>query len=66
MKKNKLVAFSLCAALLATALTGCGGAKAQDTNTEADSKEPVSISFMTPPDRFIHWALLLPPCGTMN
>ena len=47
MKKNKLVAFSLCAALLATALTGCGGDKAQDNNNEADSKEPVSISFMT-------------------
>ena len=47
MKKNKLVAFSLCAALLATTLTGCGGDKAQDNNIEADSKEPVSISFMT-------------------
>ena len=47
MKKNKLVAFSLCAALLATTLTGCGGDKAQDNNNEADSKEPVSISFMT-------------------
>lgn len=49
MKKNKLVSLTLCAAMLAAALTGCGGGNAaQESNTDAaDGKEPVSISFMT-------------------
>ena len=50
MKKNKLVSLTLCAALFAAALTGCGGGNAaQESNSVAAgvSNEPVSISFMT-------------------
>lgn len=49
MKKNKLVSLALCAAMFAATLTGCGGGNAaQESNADAtDSKEPVSISFMT-------------------
>lgn len=49
MKKNKFVTLTLCAAMLAATLTGCGGnAKPQENdNSNGDAKEPVSISFMT-------------------
>ena len=49
MKKRKLVSLTLCAAMLATALTGCGsgGDSQNSAETQSDGKEPVSISFMT-------------------
>lgn len=49
MKKRKLVSLTLCAAMLAAALTGCGsgGDSQNNAQTQSDGKEPVSISFMT-------------------
>ena len=49
MKKRKLVSLTLCAAMLATALTGggSGGDSQNSAETQSDGKEPVSISFMT-------------------